>query len=941
MSGKRRDDHYLRHHSYSHEDLDHQYALRLSAELNGDLGGHIEAAKSDAAAKQQLGYDHDYDLAPRMQYVDEDWAKTYCTSAAASQQETSWDMRATTVDIEGDAARNYDLFSSFRAYLKTTGCAKCGHHFLDSESYVARLFKEWYGGKQDLSTLLKCGVCGSSSCVSCQSTTFSARMYLKDKSASWCCSEGQLLTIWILLCGFDLFYREAKINSDKAEAAKKTQASQFKNASKGKGKARADRDNGVGYGGYGEYHNTLPSISWDDVALLEEMSANVLSLPASKIPKPKSQSRATGSGETMIEQLPQVPDLQSTLDMLARTVLGLLTHLLPSLGRRHQFDVSPPEVLPSLLLESKVLEYCSEVLRNHSLDDFISRSNTYDAVLDFVEVVGLYPMISVPAIYSERPEQDKLCTLLTKTYGPAQPAPTATTPSIADSLRDLSKLTGLYLKSMRSHAEAYDPKSDGGLLQLCRKTSELWITLELVGHLPTCKPESSNTTTDTPDTLNTPSKEVANIRDITDEQMHAMHAFTPQAQTQTRSAHGRIKRLVFEMNMLKTSLPPNIFVRYGESRLDLMKCVIIGPKGTPYENGLFEFDIYCPGTYPNVPPQVSFKGTGGGLHGINPNLYSNGTVCLSLLGTWSGEPWKPGVSTLLQLLVSLQAMIFCEEPWYNEPGMEARSKMDDSPSVAYNYRVRKLTVRLAMLDWLEEISPTWADVVEQHFRSNADAILHTVIDWGTQPKPTIPAARRMVAFYEKGFGESYDTMLPKLHHCLQTYGATVALPSPLPSPEVAEPQAKRPCIPSSKANGEDVSDELGLQSDQDMFQKFGAEVGSFPHNTFHGAPGAQALMLALSKTADLFGGGSSAPEGSWPESKGFMDSEDDKVSEDDKDSKDSKVSEDNKDSKDSKDGKLAGSNYKASRGGGPAYRGRGGRGGRGARGGCGRGSSMA
>jgi ubiquitin-protein ligase len=37
---------------------------------------------------------------------------------------------------------------------------------------------------------------------------------------------------------------------------------------------------------------------------------------------------------------------------------------------------------------------------------------------------------------------------------------------------------------------------------------------------------------------------------------------------------------------------------------------------------------------------------------VNPNLYENGYVCLSLLNTWNGrahECWNPEASTLLQV----------------------------------------------------------------------------------------------------------------------------------------------------------------------------------------------------------------------------------------------------------------------------------------------------
>lgn len=59
---------------------------------------------------------------------------------------------------------------------------------------------------------------------------------------------------------------------------------------------------------------------------------------------------------------------------------------------------------------------------------------------------------------------------------------------------------------------------------------------------------------------------------------------------------------------------------------------------------------------------------------MNPNLYECGKVCLSLLGTWSGrqnEMWIPGTSTMLQVLVSIQALILNAKPFFNEPGYES------------------------------------------------------------------------------------------------------------------------------------------------------------------------------------------------------------------------------------------------------------------------------
>jgi hypothetical protein len=36
--------------------------------------------------------------------------------------------------------------------------------------------------------------------------------------------------------------------------------------------------------------------------------------------------------------------------------------------------------------------------------------------------------------------------------------------------------------------------------------------------------------------------------------------------------------------------------------MDLLRAAIIGPKGTPYHDGLFFFDVHIPSAYPSGPP---------------------------------------------------------------------------------------------------------------------------------------------------------------------------------------------------------------------------------------------------------------------------------------------------------------------------------------------------
>jgi ubiquitin-protein ligase len=110
-------------------------------------------------------------------------------------------------------------------------------------------------------------------------------------------------------------------------------------------------------------------------------------------------------------------------------------------------------------------------------------------------------------------------------------------------------------------------------------------------------------------------------------------------------------RLLYrELAAYKSQLPADyastIIVRACEAYMDLIRVCIVGREGTPYANGLFFFDIELH-DYPHSPPKVTLL-TGQGKCRLNPNLYQDGKVCLSLLGTWSGPGWYVIYSTILR-----------------------------------------------------------------------------------------------------------------------------------------------------------------------------------------------------------------------------------------------------------------------------------------------------
>lgn len=193
----------------------------------------------------------------------------------------------------------------------------------------------------------------------------------------------------------------------------------------------------------------------------------------------------------------------------------------------------------------------------------------------------------------------------------------------------------------------------------------------------------------------------------------------------------RTKRMVTEIASLKSDLPldwaSSIFMCVDESRMDVLSAAIVGPHGTPYENGIFLFDIFLPLDYPDSPPNVFFLTTAGGTVRFNPNLYQSGRVCLSLLGTWDGPSWDCKKSSLLQVLISLQALVLVEKPYYNEPGFD--ESPDKGECEEYSQQQRFNTIRHALLPSLRSPPPHFAPVLKEHFARKRGQILETCQSW--------------------------------------------------------------------------------------------------------------------------------------------------------------------------------------------------------------------
>ena len=124
-----------------------------------------------------------------------------------------------------------------------------------------------------------------------------------------------------------------------------------------------------------------------------------------------------------------------------------------------------------------------------------------------------------------------------------------------------------------------------------------------------------------------------------------------------------------------------IFYECDEANMMIGKAMIVGPEDTPYEGCLLCFDIKYPYDYPFSSPSVRIS-TCDGITRFHPNLYIDGKVCLSILGTWRGPPWAP-VMTISTVLTTIQSLLEAN-PIVNEPGYETL-RLDGEDSRARDY----------------------------------------------------------------------------------------------------------------------------------------------------------------------------------------------------------------------------------------------------------------
>lgn len=437
--------------------------------------------------------------------------------------------------------------------------------------------------------------CSTVTCIGCGNDASKKKdlkqITVKGVKLDWCCDQGRLFLIWALLCGFD-----------HQQSCEIRRSNFFRENYPRPSNSNSNSNNGIGYGGDHGYGGAVI------------YSGSYIGSAAN----PRG-----GAMQVQVQNLSKAEAACARNDGITERFLTLLNGLLPSIEGESDFDLNPPTDILSMLIDSVVLDKAAELLRNDSLEDATKRCGIYQCVLDFVRALASYHKTAEVAVHGERSVKPEGVDLLQLSFGTTAVSDgnrcDEKTQSIASCLGNLKTQSNMMLQNAKANKADFETHDSQEMLKLCQRISEL------ANFLDVNSPMADGTGVGIDKTTAPEQWQKQNcLLDILDSDLLTRHCYALDASTMKSPAPGRMKRLVLDITHLKTGLPPGIFVRHGSSRLDVMKVLIVGPAGTPYEGGLFEFDLLCPCSYPNKPPKMSFRTTGGGQAHFNPNLYRDG-----------------------------------------------------------------------------------------------------------------------------------------------------------------------------------------------------------------------------------------------------------------------------------------------------------------------------
>ncbi|KAL8823412.1 MAG: hypothetical protein Q9170_008362, partial [Blastenia crenularia] len=543
--------------------------------------------------------------------------------------------------------------------LRTT-CYHCEEPLIH-EFHVPSWLEKWQNPKTKFASGCRCQ-CGATTCLGCGDKALSKNskyiIQYEGQKLDFCCNKGAVFIAWVVLCHYDNMELDlqARSQQNQRQLMQRNPAQQ----------RLAGTGTGFGAGGW-----------------MNPFDGTNIHAAANE-----------GWRRPGLQQALNFKQVDKETDGVTKWILGILIELLPKNGETKKVNPAMGSMIELSLLQDRV----AELLRNDSLQDADKRAKLYFTTFAFVGRLGAhgdldYLVREQRFVKKQSAGLQAIATSRSGGNGKSKAQMALTVASKRDGMAPplVSCLTNLATQSKVLLGGSNNKAAGGDILELAERIDKVYTRLAgavtKISTVTTWKEyHKENCLVRKPNVARYLCSSMANL-----------------ASQVKESYPGRMKRLVTEASEMTTSLPEGIFVRVDDVRADVMKALIIGPEDTPYEGGLFEFDIVCGEKYPFEPPSVWFLTTGQGKIGFNPNLYASGKVCLSLINTWTGGPetkWQPSRSTITSILVSIQSMILCPWPWENEPGREnAHARPALLPKCQeYNENIRRATLKHATLD---------------------------------------------------------------------------------------------------------------------------------------------------------------------------------------------------------------------------------------------------
>ncbi len=363
--------------------------------------------------------------------------------------------------------------------------------------------------------------------------------------------------------------------------------------------------------------------------------------------------------------------------------------------------------LVNILHNSILLKYVIQELNQTSLLNMSDNSDLYKVIFDFLEIIALEESIKL--------FHNNLFTILE---------------NLSKKMTSIHQLT-------QSFSKSNDHNVDFATL-----LSQIMNMIEI--------PYKKYTESIHVDTINSKKnilnvskyvKEMEKFKWMTSNVYNNKYHYNSYINSTTANMRTCFKRLSNEIPSLADSLPiseeSSVFMCVDPVKINAITFMIIGPAGTPYSMGVFIFDAYMPPDYPKSGPSFAHVNSHG--YKFNPNLYTDGKICLSLLGTYSGstpdesERWMPDVSTLNQIIISLQSQILTDKPYFNEPGRESVYHTSEGKmySQEYNEQIQVNTFLGAINKMIinKHLYPNFEEAITTHFRLMKDKIINQGQMW--------------------------------------------------------------------------------------------------------------------------------------------------------------------------------------------------------------------